>query len=85
MFLDIDSDEGLARAVKRSAAERRFETKGEAFHQKVRQGFLIKARKSSHRIVKIDAGRSISEVAVDVTAAVKKLLVSHGFEMKVPN
>jgi len=85
LLLDIDVEDGLNRTIKRGSAERRFEAKGEAFHQKVRQGFLAQARQASNRIVKIDADRSIGEVAIDVTLAVKRLLATHGFETKVLN
>ena len=85
LLLDIDVEDGLNRTIKRGSAERRFEAKGEAFHQKVRQGFLAQARQASNRVVKIDADRSIGEVAIDVNVAVKQLLATHGFETKVLN
>ena len=84
-LLDVDSTVGLARTVERGGSEGRFEAKGEAFHQKVRQGFLARARKEPNRIVKIDAARPTEDVAKDVISAVKPLLVSHGFKIKVLN
>ena len=85
LLLDVDSTVGLARTVERGGSEGRFEAKGEAFHQKVRQGFLARARKEPNRIVKIDAARPTEDVAKDVISAVKPLLVSHGFKIKVLN
>ena len=82
LLLDVDSNVGLARTVERGGSETRFEAKGEAFHQKVRQGFLTRARKDPNRIVTIDASRAADDVAKDVISAVKPLLVSHGFKVK---
>ncbi|MFZ8991906.1 MAG: dTMP kinase, partial [Candidatus Puniceispirillaceae bacterium] len=39
LLLDMDSNAGLARTIQRGSAESRFEAKGAAFHQQVRQGF----------------------------------------------
>ena len=82
LFLDIDSNDGLARTVKRGGAESRFEAKGKVFHQKVRQGFLGRAKKEPNRIIKIDAARSSGDVAIDVISTVKLLLTAHGFKIK---
>ena len=85
LLLDVDSNVGLARTVERGGSEGRFEAKGEAFHQKVRQGFLARARKEPNRIVKIDATRPPDDVARDVNSTVKKLLAAHRFTTKAPN
>ena len=85
LLLDVDSNVGLARTVERGGSEGRFEAKGEAFHQKVRQGFLARAKREPNRIVKIDAARPTDDVAKDVISAVKPLLVSHGLKIKVLN
>ena len=82
LLLDVDSNVGLARTVERGGSEGRFEAKGEAFHQKVRQGFLARAKREPNRIVKIDAARPTDDVAKDVISAVKPLLVSHGLKIK---
>ena len=70
---------------RRGGSEGRFEAKGEAFHQKVRQGFLARARKEPNRIVKIDAAKPAEVVSKDVISAVKRLLTAHGFEIKAAN
>ena len=85
LLLDVDSNVGLARTFERGGSEDRFEAKGEAFHQKVRQGFLARARKEPNRIVKIDATRPPDDVARDVNSTVKKLLAAHRFTTKAPN
>ena len=82
LLLDVDSNVGLARTIERGGSESRFEAKGEAFHQKVRQGFLARASKEPNRIVKIDAARPTDDVARDVISAVKPLLAAHGSKMK---
>mgnify|MGYP001186888542 CR=1 FL=1 len=78
-FLDIDSGLGLARVAARSVDENRFETKGVAFHEQVRQGFIHSAKQAPDRIITIDASRSESVVAADIANAVEPLLKSRGY------
>ena len=78
MLLDINSNVGLARTIQRGNAESRFESKGAAFHQKVRHGFVERAKKYPDRIAKIDAARPADTVTMDVIAAVHALLVAKG-------
>ena len=78
LLLDMDSNAGLARTIQRGDAESRFETKGAAFHQKVRQSFVERAEKFPNRIVKIDGARPADAVTMDVIAAVRALLVAKG-------
>ena len=85
LLLDLDSNVGLARTVERGESESRFESKGESFHQKVRQGFLARAKKEPDRIVKINAARPPDDVERDVIHAVKELLVAHGRKIQEPN
>ena len=85
LLLDVDSNIGLARTFERGGSEDRFEAKGEAFHKKVRQGFLTRARKEPNRIVQIDAARSADDIARDVITAVKGLLAAHYSKIKALN
>ena len=78
LLLDINSNVGLARTIQRGNAESRFESKGAAFHHKVRQGFVERAEKYPNRIAKIDAARPADEVTMDVIVAVRALLVAKG-------
>ena len=78
LLLDMDSNAGLARTIQRGDAESRFESKGTAFHQKVRQGFVERAEKYPDRIATIDAARPANIVTMDVIAAVRALLVAKG-------
>ena len=85
LLLDVDSNVGLARTIDRGGSEGRFEAKGEAFHQKVRQGFLARAKKEPDRIVKINAARSPDDVERDIISKVETLLAAHGFKVIVKN
>ena len=78
LLLDINSNAGLARTIQRGNAENRFESKGAAFHHKVRQGFVERAEKYPDRIAKINAGRPADAVTTDVIFAVHALLVAKG-------
>ena len=78
LLLDIDSNVGLTRTIQRGNAESRFESKGAAFHHKVRQGFVERAKKYPDRIAKIDAARPADAVTIDVIIAVRALLVAKG-------
>jgi len=78
LLLDINSNAGLARTIQRGNAESRFESKGAAFHHKVRQGFVERAEKYPDRIAKIDAARPADEVTMDVIVAVRALLLAKG-------
>ena len=78
LLLDIDSNAGLARTAQRGNTESRFESKGAAFHHKVRQGFVERAEKYPYRIAKIDAARPADAVTMDVIVAVRALLVAKG-------
>ena len=70
--------QGLPAQSSVADAESRFESKGAAFHQKVRQGFVERAEKYPDRIAKIDAARPADAVTKDVIAAVRALLVAKG-------
>ena len=78
LFLDMDSNAGLARTTQRGSAESRFESKGAAFHQNVRQGFVERAEKYPDRIAKIDAAKPADAVTMDVITATRALLVAKG-------
>jgi len=74
LVLDLPVEIGLARAAERRHAETRFEAKGEAFHQRLREGFLAIARVDADRCVVIDATQSIDAVDAAIWAAVDKRL-----------
>lgn len=74
IILDLPVAEGLKRSGARNhqdgSDEDRFEKKGEAFHEKLRQAFLEIARQNSERCFVVDAAGSEEAVAKKVWAAV---------------
>lgn len=74
VILDFDPALGLARAAARPGAEARFESKGLAFHERLRAGYLDIAGRNPGRCRVIDANRGIDEVARDVLHAVDSQL-----------
>ncbi len=74
LILDLPVDEGLARAMARSHAETRFEAKGAAFHERLREGFLAIARVEADRCMVIDASASVDQVEAAIWAAVEARL-----------
>jgi dTMP kinase len=70
LILDLPIEAGLARAAGRGGAEARFETKGAAFHARLRTAFLAIAAAETARCVVIDAGGDEASVAAAVWSAV---------------
>ena len=68
LIFDLDPAVGLARAQSRgdTVAEDRYERKGLAFHQKLREGFLDILRREPRRCRLVDAAQQIDDVAEDV-------------------
>lgn len=73
LILDLPVDAGLARAAARGGDDR-FEKKGRAFHERLREAFLHIAHRHPRRCRVIDAGREPDVVANDVWAAVQPVL-----------
>lgn len=67
IVLDLPVAKGLARRAAAGAASR-FERKGEAFHERVREGFRSLAAAEPERIVLVDADRPVDEVAAEIEA-----------------
>lgn len=76
IMLDTPVHLGLARARDRDAPENRFESKGGAFQEKVRQAFLKIARDNPGRCVVIDASPGEETVFGAIAAVVDKALQS---------
>ena len=74
LILDLPVEAGLARAVGRGGAEARFESKGEAFHHRLRERFLAIAAAEPERCRVIDATGDEDQVAAAVWAAVEPAL-----------
>lgn len=76
VVLDLDPAIGLARAKARgdAVAEDRYERKGLAFHQKLREGFLDILRREPKRCRLVDASQEVDTVADDVWSIVEGIL-----------
>lgn len=74
LILDLPVRAGLARAADRGAAEARFEAKGAAFHERLREGFAAIARAHPDRCVMIDADAAPDEVFERIRAVVRERL-----------
>lgn len=70
LILDLPVKTGLARAAGRSTGEDRYERMDEAFHERLRQGFLEIARSEPGRCVVIDADRDQDAVFAAISDTV---------------
>lgn len=70
LWLDLPVDEGMARAGKRSAADR-FEQQASEFFTRVYEGFDVMAAKYTDRICRIDASGSANDVSTRIWKVVQ--------------
>ncbi len=78
LIFDLDPEIGLARAGQRMSpghAEDRFEKKGLAFHERLRQAFLDIAANAPGRCAVIDASVDMDQVTRSLTTVVRERLV----------
>ncbi len=70
LIFDLDVEVGLARSYAKAAGmtekETRHESRGTAFHQRLRQGFLEIAKRDPARCIVLDADKSIEDLHQDV-------------------
>lgn len=82
-LIDIDPETSLARARRRNErvgpAESRIDDESEAFHERVRRGYLALAKTEPERIIVIDGAASIGDVA----QRIRETLGSPGGEARV--
>lgn len=78
LIFDFPPETGLARATARPGAEMRFESKGMAFHERLREGFLAIAQAEPERCAVIDADDTIEAVEAQVWSTVQARLAVHG-------
>ncbi len=71
LLLDLPVSEGMARAAGRSAADR-IEQESLAFFERVRQGFLQRARSQPDRFVVVDASGNPQEVWMIISAELER-------------
>lgn len=78
LIFDLPVAVGLERAHVRAGAEMRFESKGQAFHERLREGFLAIAKAEPERCAVIDATGPLNTVEERVWGAVEARLPVHG-------
>jgi dTMP kinase len=79
IILDLPVEKGLARAASRGGGEDRFEAKGAAFHERLRQAFLSIAVAEPDRCLVISADQTPDAVETAIWAAVEaRLDLAHG-------
>lgn len=78
LVFDLPVEAGLARAIGRAGGELRFESKGQAFHERLRRAFLDIADAEPERCALIDATGTMDEVEAAVIAAVAARWPDHG-------
>ncbi|HWE99066.1 MAG TPA: dTMP kinase [Caulobacteraceae bacterium] len=61
-ILDVPAEVGLARAGARPGAEARFEAKGSAYHERLREAFLTIAAEEPSRCIVVDASAAADAV-----------------------
>lgn len=66
IVMDMPVEAGLQRAASRGDKENRFESKGLAFHERLRQGFLNRAAAVPERYRVIDADQGIEPIRAQV-------------------
>ncbi|OJU54302.1 MAG: dTMP kinase [Brevundimonas sp. 67-6] len=75
LVFDLPVEVGLDRAFGRGLFETRFESKGLAFHQKLRDGFLEVAERHPERCVVLDATGEVDDVSARLWAVVEERLL----------
>lgn len=78
LVFDLPPEVGLERAHARAGAEMRFESKGMAFHQRLRDGFRAIAEAEPDRCAVIDATAAMDAVEAAIWTAVSERLAVHG-------
>lgn len=78
LVFDLPAEVGLARAHARAGAEMRFESKGMAFHERLRDAFRAIAADEPERCTLIDATASMDDVEASVWTAVTARAAVHG-------
>ena len=73
LWLDLPVSEGMARANKRSAADR-FEQQATEFFTRVHQGFSVLASEQPERIQRINASGSTNEVSARIWQTIEEKL-----------
>ena len=78
LTLVLDLPPAAARSRRKAEADR-MESRDEAFHARVRAGFIAEARKRSDRITVIDAGQPVDQVQECIRREAARVLKQAGF------
>ena len=84
-LLDLNPEQGLSRAWRRirrassETAESRFEAEAMAFHQKIREGYLVLAGAQPDRIRVVDAARPEELVREDIIRQTERFIAEKGY------
>jgi dTMP kinase len=73
VLLDVPPAAGLARARGTGSGDK-LEAESQAFHERVRQAFLVRAESDLRRYLVIDGTRPVDAIAADIARAVDRLL-----------
>ena len=82
ILLDIDPKKGLNRSTRPDNDETRFESKGMAFHEEVRLGYLSLAKHEPDRFIVINAGQNEKIIHDEIIAKLEPILKSGVKEMQ---
>lgn len=80
ILLDLPAAVGLERAAQRAAAAQvhggpdRFEQRDEAYHARLRDGFLARAQAEPGRFVVVDGAAGVAEISTTIWSAVRDRL-----------
>lgn len=74
LILDMDLDQGLARAGSREDTEDRYERMGREFHERLRKGFLEIAEAEPDRCAVVDAAGDVESVHARIMQVVSERL-----------
>lgn len=81
IILDLDPEIGLARSLEKAShmtvKETRHESRGLAFHQNLRNGFLEIAQKEPERCIVLNANKSINELHQEIVKIVTERFGLH--------
>ena len=81
IYLDIDVEEGLRRkldAFESGAAEwNRMDQKAQAFHERVRRGYLMMASQEPEKWLVLDGARSVADIHQKIVDRVRLLLAGN--------
>jgi dTMP kinase len=74
LVLDVNPQQGLARAHARAGGENRFEGFDDAFHARLREGFRAIATQEPQRCALIDASANVETIATEIWRVVSERL-----------